>query len=444
MRLRISSYFMALFKPSVFACALAIVQSPPVLAQADVESQGDEKFVVVKAGKIVTVSGEDIRNGVIVIVNGKIRAVGKGLDYPGNAKIIDASDMVVMPGMINPHTRIGLAPYIRTGVHGDLTVADEYFPDESLNEELLDFGYTTLGLYAGGRGVTGRGLVVRTGGDESLRVLLSPAHLWVTFDKKTFRAALKKAKAEIDKVEKARKEFEEKQKKAKQAGKKPPATQPASGKGAAPATQPTTQPTTQPAFTPPKIDPAHQVLVDLIQKKEGLFAFLETRRASDVIHWLDVLDDYEIAHKFQLRNFVQTDYDAVVEQLGEQEAQIVLLPYLNYVMYSAERMHLIKALSEAGCEVSLVPLFDSVREFGVMRKRLTDLVRDGWSREDALKSVTLNPARLLGLGDRFGSIEKGKEPDLIFLDGDPLDPFARVRKVMIGGRIIHTVEGDVK
>lgn len=427
---------MGLFKPMVIACALAIVQSAHVLAQTDVESQSDEKFVVVKAGKIVTVSGEDIHDGVIVIVNGKIRAVGKGLDYPGNAKIIDASDMVVMPGMINPHTRIGLTPYIRTGVHGDLTVADEYFPDESLNEELLDFGYTALGLYAGGRGVTGRGLVVRTGGDESLRVLLSPAHLWVTFDKKTFRAALKKAQAEIDKVEKARKEFEEKQKKAKQAGKKPPATQPA--------TQPTTQPTTQPVFTPPKIDPAHQVLVDLIQKKEGLFAFLATRRASDVIHWLDLLDDYEIAHKFQLRNFVQTDYDAVVEQLGEKKSQIVLLPYLNYVMYSAERMHLIKALSEAECEVSLVPLFDSVREFGVMRKRLTDLVRDGWSREDALKSVTLNPARLLGLGDRLGSIEKGKEPDLIFLDGDPLDPFARVRKVMIAGRIIHTVEGDVK
>lgn len=427
---------MGLFKPTVIACVLAIVQSAHVLAQTDVESQGDEKFVVVKAGKIITVSGEDIHDGVIVIVNGKIRAVGKGLDYPGNAKIIDASDMVVMPGMINPHTRIGLTPYIRTGVHGDLTVADEYFPDESLNEELLDFGYTTLGLYAGGRGVTGRGLVVRTGGDESLRVLLSPAHLWVTFDKKTFRAALKKAQAEIDKVEKARKKFEEKQKKAKQASKKPSETQPA--------TQPTTQPTTQPVFTPPKIDPAHQVLVDLIQKKEGLFAFLATRRASDVIHWLDLLDDYEIAHKFQLRNFVQTDYDAVVEQLGEKKSQIVLLPYLNYVMYSAERMHLIKALSEAECEVSLVPLFDSVREFGVMRKRLTDLVRDGWSREDALKSVTLNPARLLGLGDRLGSIEKGKEPDLIFLDGDPLDPFARVRKVMIAGRIIHTVEGDVK
>ena len=78
------------------------------------------------------------------------------------------------------------------------------------------------------------------------------------------------------------------------------------------------------------------------------------------------------------------------------------------------------------------------------RQRLTDLVRDGWPREAALKSVTLHPARLLGIGERFGSIEKGKEADFVFLDGDPLDPFARVRKVMIAGEIIHTVEGDVK
>ena len=118
-------------------CCLAALQ--PASASQDSD---DEAFVVIKAGKIVTMAGDDIRDGVIVIVNGKVRAVGKGLDYPGNAKFIDARSLVVMPGMINPHTRIGMPRYTRSGVHGDLTVAAEYLPNESLNKDLLDVKHT--------------------------------------------------------------------------------------------------------------------------------------------------------------------------------------------------------------------------------------------------------------------------------------------------------------
>ena len=205
MNVRVRHVWVHAVRLALSVCCLATLQP----ARASQESD-DEAFVVIKAGKIVTMAGDDIRDGVIVIVNGKVRAVGKGLDYPGNAKFIDARSLVVMPGMINPHTRIGMPRYTRSGVHGDLTVAAEYLPNESLNKDLLDSGYTVLGLYAAGRGVPGRGLVVRTGGDTAVRTLLDPAHLWIGFDKKATRAALKKAQAEIDKVEKARKEFDEK------------------------------------------------------------------------------------------------------------------------------------------------------------------------------------------------------------------------------------------
>jgi imidazolonepropionase-like amidohydrolase len=71
---------------------------------------------------------------------------------------------------------------------------------------------------------------------------------------------------------------------------------------------------------------------------------------------------------------------------------------------------------------------------------VAELVREGWPREEALKALTLHPARLLGLEARLGSIEKGKDADLIFLDADPFDPTARVREVMIAGEIVHRVE----
>ena len=79
-----------------------------------------------------------------------------------------------------------------------------------------------------------------------------------------------------------------------------------------------------------------------------------------------------------------------------------------------------------------------------MLGRIAGLVREGWPRDEALKATSLFPARLLGLDARLGSVEKGKEADLIFLDADPLDPRARVREVMIGGEIVRRANSSVR
>ena len=146
---------------------------------------------------------------------------------------------------------------------GDLSAADEFFPEEDQFEHLLKAGYILVTLYPDGSGAPGRAVVVRTAEDVEQHVVTSPSYLRVTVrnvpgDKKTLRDALKKAEQEIEKVEKARKEVEEKQKKAtEEAAKKEkePATQPApdGDAGKTPATQPTTQPA-GPQFELPKID----------------------------------------------------------------------------------------------------------------------------------------------------------------------------------------------
>jgi len=404
------------------------------------EDNDEERFVVIRAGKVITNAGKEIRDGVIVLSGAKVRSVGRGLEYPLSAKVIDARDRVVMPGLINPHTRYGLPGYARKGVHGNLTVADEYYPPPGVYDELLDAGYTAIALVPDGTDIPGRALVVRTGGCKEHRTLVSPAYLRVAAKKSMFREALEKAQKEIEKVEKARKEFEKKQaeqkKKRQQNKEKPPATQPVTQ----PATQPATQPTTQPAFKPPPIDPAHQALVDLIQKKPNIFALIELNRASDYLHMRDVLEKFDIAHHFLARNSRQSDLEYVVNRMGQRKEHVILQPRIGRVPHSAERLHLVRMFSEAGCEVSLMPLNDSAREHQRMLGRLAELVREGWSREEALKSVTLYPARLLGLETRLGSIEKDKDADLIFLDADPLDPTARVREVMIGGEMVHRVE----
>ena len=408
---------------------LALVLASGMVFAAEPGSP-DERFVVIQAGRIITNAGKEIRDGVIVLSGGKIRNVGTGIEYPVNAKVIDARDRVVMPGLINPNTRFGLPGYQRTEVHGNWSVADEYFPSAEVYDDILDAGYTALALVPAGVGIPGRAIVVRTAGPANQRTLVSPAYLRVTPDKRVFRGALERAQQEIEKVPKAREEFEKKA----QTQKAP--TQPASQ----PATQAASQPATQPAFQPPPIDPAHQVLVDLIQKKPDLFALLELNDASDYVQMTEVAKKFEIAHHFLARNGWESDLNYVVAKLGEEKARIILQPVISRVPASAERIHLVRLFAQAGCEVSLMPVGDSAREHQRMLGRVANLVREGWSREEALKAVTLHPARLLGLDKRLGSIEKDKEADLIFLDGDPLDPRARVREVMILGEIVHRVD----
>jgi imidazolonepropionase-like amidohydrolase len=71
------------------------------------------------------------------------------------------------------------------------------------------------------------------------------------------------------------------------------------------------------------------------------------------------------------------------------------------------------------------------------RERLAELVRSGLTRKAAIESLTINPARVLGLEKKLGTIEKGKDADLVFFNGDPLDPQAKVMRVMILGRFVE-------
>ena len=60
-------------------------------------------------------------------------------------------------------------------------------------------------------------------------------------------------------------------------------------------------------------------------------------------------------------------------------------------------------------------------------------VKEGMSREDAYKALTINPAKILGIDQRVGSIKVGKDADLVLFDKDPLDIFSEVKSVFING-----------
>lgn len=422
-----------------------------------------EEIIVIQAGRVITVSGEEFSPGTIVIEDGIITAVGSNIEFPPSAKTIKAKRETVIPGFIHPRTRYGLDSYNRSGVNGDKSASTEVYLSWMDFSDLLHSGYTTVCFIPPGKDITGMASVYHTAGPDDTKLLKEDAYLnvvtrWLSNDKKTIRNALKKAREEIEKVEKARKEWEEKQKEKKEEGEKKTeekveeddekeekSSRPDQIDNGEDQDKPTetkeAESKEDEEFKPPKIDPKYQPLVDLIQHKEGASMMMQLTKASDLRHLQDVLKPYDdLSHSLYLASSRSTDYHYVVDALGKQKASVVIRPWIHYLPLTTFRYNLVAKLIDAGCEVSIIPWLESREELQNVRARLSDLIRSGLSRENALKTLTLYPARVIGMGDRLGSIEKDKEADLAFFNGDPLDPHTKLNRVMIHGEMIWTAE----
>ncbi len=465
----------------VLVVVLAVLGSWANLAVA---GDGDPVYVVIKAGRVITATGDEFKPGIIVIEDGKITAVGGDLEYPPAAKVINARSQTVMPGFVHPRSRYKLPSYKRSGVHGDQSVSSEVYLEQMNFDDLLEAGYTTVCLVPDGKDMPGTATAYRTAGSKEQRTFDGPRYLqvrpnWSSTGTKMLRGALKKAKGEIEKVEKARKEWEEKQaeKKAKADAEKekkdkdkPDEEKPEGDGGHGDKSRASrsakrktdggddgdpdktngekaskTDDADDDEFKPPAIDPKYQPLVDLIQEKEGASLMIELGKASDLLHLDDVLDLYDdLPHTLfvKTRQARTCDFHLVVEKLGEQKAKVLLNPSINRMPSTTFRYNLAAQLAHAGCEVSIVPWSDSRLELRRARERLAELVRGGFDGKEAVKSMTLHPARAIGLDTQIGSIEKKKDADLVFLDGDPLDPHTKVTKVMILGEVVWDAAKD--
>jgi imidazolonepropionase-like amidohydrolase len=103
---------------------------------------------------------------------------------------------------------------------------------------------------------------------------------------------------------------------------------------------------------------------------------------------------------------------------------------------TSTRYNLAGALIGSGAQVAFVPTGDAASDLSTYRARVADMTRSGIERPDAIKALTAHPARLIGADKVLGTIEKGKNADLVFLSGDILDPHSKVRRVMINGQTV--------
>jgi hypothetical protein len=182
--------------------------------------------------------------------------------------------------------------------------------------------------------------------------------------------------------------------------------------------------------------------MDILQKKDGaLEVVVDLNEASDVVHLLDVLDEYpEVSASLYVSLGRYSDLRRVAEELGERRARVLLRPGLAQLPYTVQWVNPAADLARAGCRPVFLPPSDEPEGFRTVRRDLAGLVRSGLSERTALLGLTLEPARLLGVADRAGSIERGKDADLCFLDGHPLDPLSTVTRVMVRGELVWNGE----
>ena len=371
------------------------------------------KKLAVEAGRIITIAGKDIKNGVILIEDGTIKAVGTDVEIPWDAFVIEAKDQVVMPGFVMAHTSSGLdranenmpeVPFIST--------FDSIDPISTFFEDSLRDGVVAMLILPGNNTLLGgTGTIVKPYGRTveamlikrytGLKISLQPSQ-------NTSRMGhMQRFRRYVSDLKDYLEEYEQKKTDAKEE-KKP---------------------------FDEEIDVTKQSMVDLLNKR--LTAFVYCDRAADVPKAIEIQKTHELNTVLVLG----TDCYKAAGLIARSKLPVVLdsqlIVWETNEKTNEEEMKVIPTIfHKAGVKFAFQTDTSQYGRRSLWYQAAT-AVRHGMKRNEALKSITLYPAQFIGVDNRLGSIETGKEATLIFLTGDPLDAQSWVDRVMIAGEIVY-------
>lgn len=393
------------------ACAALFLAPGPAAAEEDV--------LAVRAGRILTVSGPPVEDGVVLIRGGKIEAVGK-VAIPPLARVIDHSAGWVCPGFVEAHSQAGLdRSNEQVPVVPFVSALDALDPSATAIEDQLREGVTTLLVIPGNdTQIGGQGILVRPKGRTVEEMLVRrSAGLKVSLDpvRNTTRAGQLAAlrKAFQDAVE-ARDRGERRQ-----------------AEGAA-----------TPGEAPEADDPRRRAVLDVLEGR--LPAVVYAPLAMDVRNAFALVDERKVVARFVLGSDAWRAADllrARQDAAGPGAVLYALDPELQVVDRDEDTdeetvREVAGLLHRAGVRFALTS------DEGPWPSRYpwyqaATAVRQGMPRDAALRAITLDAARFLGAEDRVGSLEKGKDANLLLLSGDPLSAATWVEKVLIEGELAY-------
>jgi imidazolonepropionase-like amidohydrolase len=394
-----------------------------------------ETVLIVQAKKILTAAGKTIEDGTIVCVDGKIKAVGKTAEnnIPVDAKILKCE--IVMPGMVDVRTCVGLSGILNIKQDSDqlesssplqpeLRAIDAYNPREELVEYIRSFGVTTVHTgHAPGELISGQTLIAKTIGntiEESL--LIDGRAIAATLGEGSTKAGKQSPGTRGKQMAMLRALLIEAQeyrsKLAKQTESKPDKGNDAN-----------------------KDKPAESIarnlkleaLVDVLAGKKALL--ITADRAQDIASAIRLADEFKI--KLWLDS--AADAHLMIPEIKAAAIAVLLHPSMARASGAKENLSFQTAakLHAAGIPFAIQGGFEAyVPKVRVVLFEAAVAAAHGLSFDAAIESITISPAKILGIQDRVGSIEVGKDADLALFDGDPFEYTTHCVGVVINGQIV--------
>jgi imidazolonepropionase-like amidohydrolase len=391
---------------------------------------------LIKSGTILTVTQGTIENGDVLIRDGKIAEVGKGLTAPEGAKVIDATGLFVMPGIIDCHSHIAVAGSVNEGsvsVSSMVNIADVLNPEDIDIYRDLAGGVTTANiLHGSANAIGGQTIVIKLRWGKQAKDL-------------PFDGALPGIKFALGENP-------------KRSGFSISGTSPRY-----PSTRMGVMDVYREAFSeavdykkawddynrkkaqgetnliPPRRDLKLEPLLEILEGKR--LVHIHCYRADEILQMIRVAEEFH----FKIATFqhVLEGYKVADEIAKSGAGASTFSDWWAYKVEAYDAIPYNAALmTERGIVVSVNS--DSGEEARHLSQEAAKSMKwGGLSHDEALKLVTINPAIQLRIADRVGSIEPGKDADVAIYNKDPLSVYAVPQKVLIDGQVYFDRQEDI-
>ena len=149
---------------------------------------------------------------------------------------------------------------------------------------------------------------------------------------------------------------------------------------------------------------------------------------------IKLLEPYE---KLKLVLVAGTETHLIAKELAKKKIPVIVPSQIDFERNTLNRINIPRMLNEAEVQIALKPESDNVRGYEDFLRQVAELLKYGLDRKVAKKAITINPAEIMLIDYRLGSLDIGKDANLLILSGDPLDIGTKIDKVMIEGKIVY-------
>ncbi len=373
--------------------------------------------VALVGARIHTAAGSAIENGTVVFRDGVITAIGADLPPPGGAEVVDLSGMVIMPGMLDNHSHIGADSRdlneFPTRFGPQHRIRDVLSPDDAFWKGAVKGGVTTVITGPGsGEVSSGQAIVIKTWGPSiEERIVKERGGLKIAMGRKrpnesptTSMAVTALLRAKFIEAQEYRTKWD-----AWEAG---------GQEGSAPAR-----------------DLAMEAVVRVLSGEDRIRAHVHM--AHDILAIIRLSQEFD----FALAIHHSTEAYKVADEIAEAGIDVVGMPLFTRIALSDEVMATGTLMNEMGVRFTF-HTDDPVVGSKWQRGNAGLGMRYGMSERDALEAVTINPAAIAGVEERVGSLEVGKDADIVVLNGTWYEVSTLVTRVYVDGMLAYDREGE--